>query len=328
LAQGSSGGAPLGKAAIVAMAADLRNLPNLPGFSFPQFKDSHHKPQNWNVMNGQRVEQKHGVTNDRPRLVQAQRPPDQWRSGTTLPDSTSRAVFSATAASQPGYAQLPAWDAFDRHVLRFQGYFKEPVVESNLESYRVRQVVVYYYLEDDTCHIIEPRQDNSGIPQGQLVRRHRFPATGGGYIQPEDLKVGETLHIYGKAICLTNCDDFTRQYFQASGMAQGPAIAGEKDPFSQTRDAIKVTGSTQPRTYEKMYREMMLGGGHVNEDMQQFLENDGKVLRFFAIMDDVSTPQFERRPFVILFFLADDTVEVRELYPVNCGRDKFQIIFL
>ena len=50
----------------------------------------------------------------------------------------------------------------------------------------------------------------------------------------------------------------------------------------------------------------MLGGGHINADMQQFLEMDRKVLRFHCIMDDLSTPQFERRPFQILFFLADD----------------------
>jgi hypothetical protein len=67
----------------------------------------------------------------------------------------------------------------------------------------------------------------------------------------------------------------------------------------------------------------MLGGGHVNADMQQFLEMDKKVLRFFAILDDLSTPQFERRPFNIMFYLADDNVEIRELYPLNCGRDNF-----
>eukprot|EP00439_Symbiodinium_sp_Y106_P079369 s477_g18.t1 len=83
----------------------------------------------------------------------------------------------------------------------------------------------------------------------------------------------------------------------------------------------------QPRTYEKVYREVMLGGGHINADMQQFLENDKRVLRFFAVLDDVFTPQFERRPFTIMFFLADDMIEIREQYPLNCGRDNFPIFF-
>jgi hypothetical protein len=50
-------------------------------------------------------------------------------------------------------------------VLRFFGYFKESVVESAVENWRVRRVVLYYYLEDDSIHVAEPRQDNSGLPQ-------------------------------------------------------------------------------------------------------------------------------------------------------------------
>merc|ERR1712050_347277 len=110
-------------------------------------------------------------------------------------------------------------------------------------------------------------------------------------------------------------------------MQQADAFEPDSDPFQATRNAIKAPDARQPRTYEKLYREVMLGGGHINEDMQQFLENDRKVLRFFCIMDDVSTPQFERRPFEILFFLADDQVEIREKYPLNCGRDNFPIFF-
>jgi hypothetical protein len=50
-------------------------------------------------------------------------------------------------------------------VLRIFGYFKESVVESAVENWRVRRVVIYYYLEDDSIHVAEPRQDNSGLPQ-------------------------------------------------------------------------------------------------------------------------------------------------------------------
>lgn len=54
-------------------------------------------------------------------------------------------------------------------VLRFYGYFKESVVESNMENHRIRKVILYYYLEDDSMHVAEPRQDNSGIPQVRLT---------------------------------------------------------------------------------------------------------------------------------------------------------------
>jgi hypothetical protein len=52
----------------------------------------------------------------------------------------------------------------DKVVLRFDGYFKEAVVESNLENWRKRQVIIFYYLEDSTLMINEPKQVNSGTP--------------------------------------------------------------------------------------------------------------------------------------------------------------------
>mmetsp|Transcript_100482 Transcript_100482/g.261926 ORF Transcript_100482/g.261926 Transcript_100482/m.261926 type:complete len:707 (-) Transcript_100482:169-2289(-) len=218
-------------------------------------------------------------------------------------------------------------EGMDRLVLRFYGYFKEAVVETNLENYRIRRIHLLYYLEDDSCHIIEPRQDNAGIPQGQLVRRHKFPAPDGGFVRWQDIQVGGTFHVYGKAFMITDCDAFTRDWCLQNGVEQEEGVDEEVDHFTATREAMKSRKTTQERSHEKLYREVMLGGGHVNADMQQFLENDRNVLRFFAFMDDLQTTTYERRPFVILVFLADDTIELREQYPYNCGRDNFPIYF-
>jgi len=57
----------------------------------------------------------------------------------------------------------------DRHVLCYSGFFKESVVESKTESYRIRKVTIYYYLEDNSVQIIEPKMMNSGIPQGAFL---------------------------------------------------------------------------------------------------------------------------------------------------------------
>lgn len=59
-------------------------------------------------------------------------------------------------------------------MLRFFGYFKEAIVESNIENHRVRKVILYYYLEDDSMHVAEPKQDNSGIPQVWAAAGLRF----------------------------------------------------------------------------------------------------------------------------------------------------------
>ena len=49
-------------------------------------------------------------------------------------------------------------------VLNFSAYFQEAVVEDPNENYRIRKCTIYYYLEDDTVHILEPKIANSGIP--------------------------------------------------------------------------------------------------------------------------------------------------------------------
>lgn len=65
----------------------------------------------------------------------------------------------------------PSWVKMDRHVLRFSGYFKEAVVESALENYRIRKITIFYYLEDHSLSITEPKQENSGVPQGAFLKR-------------------------------------------------------------------------------------------------------------------------------------------------------------
>lgn len=126
---------------------DLSAVPNLPGFNFRQRKQRHHKAQTFNVVNNQRIEQVEGVTHERPRFVKAAKPQPQWRTG-SLGDSTTREEFQQDGATGGAVGDVPIWDAYDRHVLRFYGFFKEAVVETNLENSRVRSIILYYYLED------------------------------------------------------------------------------------------------------------------------------------------------------------------------------------
>ena len=67
----------------------------------------------------------------------------------------------------------------------------------------------------------------------------------------------------------------------------------------------------------KEYMEKSLGGGRV-KCQKQFLDSDRRVLRFYARFDDL--------PFIIHYFLADDTVEIREVHHPNDGRDNFALL--
>lgn len=87
--------------------------------------------------------------------------------GERLPCQKTPAPHSSIPAGDN--FDLPAWVAFDKQVLSFDGYFQESVTESRVEQYRVRHVKVYFYLEDDSIQLVEPRHKNSGLNQGSLV---------------------------------------------------------------------------------------------------------------------------------------------------------------
>jgi len=67
---------------------------------------------------------------------------------------------------------LPAWVAFDKQVLSFDAFYAEEVTQRPSEPYRVRRCKVLFYLEDDSIQVVEPRDDNSGLSQGQLLGYH------------------------------------------------------------------------------------------------------------------------------------------------------------
>lgn len=66
----------------------------------------------------------------------------------------------------------------------------------------------------------------------------------------------------------------------------------------------------------KEYLEKELGGGKV-ASQKQFLDNDRKVLRFYS--------KSEGLQFIIHYYLADDTIEIRENHYSNDGRDSFPL---
>ena len=55
----------------------------------------------------------------------------------------------------------PHFVLYDKKCLTFQAFFKQSVFESPDEHYRVRQVNIVYFLEDDTITVMEPLVDVS-----------------------------------------------------------------------------------------------------------------------------------------------------------------------
>merc|ERR1712054_389175 len=121
----------------------------------------------------------------------------------------------------PAAPAVPAYVALDRMVLRFFAYYKEAVHESRMENYRVRKVTVLYYLEDNTVQVNEPKEENSGIPQGQFVKRHHIPKGRGDFHTIVDFRLGNDVTFYGRSYRIIDCDAFTAQFFQENSLDLG-----------------------------------------------------------------------------------------------------------
>lgn len=224
----------------------------------------------------------------------------------------SRPTLTYGNATKPAPVEfIPAHVAFDKKVLMLNAYFKQTVHESPAEHYRVRDVKIYYYLEDDSMSVVEPVVQNSGIPQGLLIKRQRLPKNDlGDFWHWKDLNVGMNITMYGKVFHTYDCDKFTADYLQSEGIDLKGCESKVPDPYSLTRHFPQYAYTT-PSTYDKL---------------RQFLEMDRKVLRFYCVWDDRDNLFGEINPYIIHYFLADDTVEIREVHEPNDGRDPFPVL--
>ncbi|XP_060113410.1 EF-hand domain-containing protein 1 [Heteronotia binoei] len=206
---------------------------------------------------------------------------------------------------------IPAHVAFDKKVLKFSGYFQEDVPVSTEEHFRIRRVDMYYYLEDDSMSVMEPIVENSGIPQGKFIKRQRLPKNDrGDHYHWKDLNRGINITIYGKTFRIVDCDPFTQTFLESQGIELNPPEKMIFDPYTELR---------------KMPLRMYVTPSDFDQ-LKQFLAFDKKVLRFYAVWDDTVNMFGESRRFIIHYYLADDTVEVRECHERNDGRDPFPVL--
>ena len=123
------------------------------------------------------------------------------------------------------------------------------------------------------------------------------------HINMWDLNVGRELKVYGKIVRPVACDAFTRHFLSCNGIDVGTEEPVPQDSHEESRSKMEARKPLRP--YKKL-----------NSSAGQFLENDGKVLRFYGIWED----GLDRRNLVLLYFLADDTIQIAEKHPESGGR--------
>jgi len=217
----------------------------------------------------------------------------------------------------------PSWLKHDRQVLRFHAFFQEAVHENPLENYRLRKCAVYYYLDDGTIYVTEPKQENSGMPQGVLIKKHKIPKGQGEFYGDMDFNVGIDITFYGKVFHLYGCDDFTRRYYTEQGVTLNANEGEPEDAFAKDRRTRNIKYIPEDQAEYKEYANAALSGGKANKNLQQYLENDRKVLQFDVLW---SNEQGADVCYKINFFLADNTLEVKEVKESNSGKDPFPLL--
>ncbi|XP_067833935.1 EF-hand domain-containing protein 1-like, partial [Heptranchias perlo] len=211
----------------------VRGLPFLPGYSYRDpTKSIFHRSQSFTYKNGFAlpVVPKVGIGREPIQVNQL--------SLSDVDDLANKrpTLTYGQARQAPPEDFIPGHVAFDKKVLKFDGYFKETVHESAEEYYRVRPIVLYYYLEDDSIAVDEPRVDNSGLPQGKLINRQRLPKNDSGdYWQWRDLNVGMDVVFYGKRFRLIGCDKFTCDFMESHGIIPNCPEMIPPDPYIENR---------------------------------------------------------------------------------------------
>lgn len=148
-----------------------------------------------------------------------------------------------------------------------------------------------------------------------------------GFLGPGDFRVGEDIVMYGRRFHITGADRFTRWFFEDNGIELGPDEPVVEDlwekNYKHTKTAEKGGLAISRSVVEaKKLSDYTLGMCDVGRGLTQFLENDRKVLRFYAYWDDTTT--YGARVYSkVHYFLADNTMEVNEAHSRNSGRDNY-----
>ena len=84
---------------------------------------------------------------------------------------------------------------------------------------------------------------------------------------------------------------------------------------SFARSQVPIAPQKDPEMLN--FLEKSLGGGKP-ASQKQFLDQDRQVLRYFCTADGL--------PYIVHYYLADDTLEIREVHHPNDGRDAFPLL--
>ena len=238
-----------------------------------------------------------------------------WTAPHTFSNDVQGSRVMATRRSTASYIgqppKLPSFVHVDKVVLRFRCWMKDDMaLLTGPDRVIIHNCILTYNLIDDSFTVMEPRQENSGLNQGCILRRQRLQKPDGTDIYTwRDLEIGGQIMMRGQVVHFADCDDYTRKWYAEQGVTLGPPLQAPMDPnhVRENRERKKRKDYEMAKQ-RRIQSEMM----HVEEVKHRFLTYDRKVLRFFGIWDDRNSI-FGSKHFVTLrYYLFDFTIDAQE----------------
>eukprot|EP01060_Flectonema_neradi_P012676 TRINITY_DN19437_c0_g2_i1.p1 TRINITY_DN19437_c0_g2~~TRINITY_DN19437_c0_g2_i1.p1 ORF type:complete len:885 (+),score=165.70 TRINITY_DN19437_c0_g2_i1:234-2657(+) len=212
----------------------------------------------------------------------------------------------------------------------------------------MRRFEIRYYLQDGTAEILENLQPNSGRePCRSFCARRRLPkpgmATGADltfssrangfrydapagvkesdcYYDDMDLRIGETITIFGRKLDIYSCDRWTRDYYTQ----QGIDVPDDIDVSHLSR--VPTPPSLRPPKHNGFGTEADSIGNCKSlvlrapkQDTVKWHKHAETLLRFKCKLHSPSEANDSLRRFIITFYVADDTMMVNEISVRNTG---------
>merc|ERR1711920_115699 len=192
--------------------------------------------------------------------------------------------------------------------------------------------VIHFFLADNTIEINEAHARNSGrdpypgfFKRGILYKENYTNAVPAmlepdkeAYL-PEDLRVGETIYVWGRKVVLYDCDDFTTAFYK-----EYMDVDQEAGRIDVTEPPIRHVKLAPPphngvgTEEDSLINCIMIQPKPPKQDLVRLMTLSGEVLRFEAKMAN-GEPEDETRRLVISYYPADYTVMVCEVQQRNSG---------
>uniref|UniRef100_A0A336KAY4 CSON006811 protein n=1 Tax=Culicoides sonorensis TaxID=179676 RepID=A0A336KAY4_CULSO len=237
--------------------------------------------------------------------------------------------------------KVPRIDDKLRRYLEFQGmvlHFDCVLYENDKTSNQYITYKLFYYLEDDTIAIKELKENREGRYHfSMMMSRNRLPKNWKqlpsefpsifmekseneitDFYCPTDLRIGETIFVYGKKIILLDCDKFTRDYYERVLKLPQPnrleiQASEKKKPKSRLPNYLGL--GTPEDSMASCYG---LIPKSPKKDIINYLINQNKFLRYGCVMD-AEHPENQHRNFIIMYSLSNHTIKIVELASDNSG---------